>query len=121
MSGVRLHPKFGVNPTIPLCFVCGKPRNEVALIGAASKTQMPMHAHIDRRPCEDCEKRIKDGGVWLIEVRDTDPDFRTGRIFCVKASAVEEVFGKKVPEGIAFINQETVKASGLEAVIPIGV
>lgn len=33
MSGVKISPKYGVNPTIPCCFFCGKPKNEIALLG----------------------------------------------------------------------------------------
>lgn len=43
MSSVRLHPKYGVNPTIPTCFWCGKDKNEIALLGAAYKEEAPMH------------------------------------------------------------------------------
>lgn len=33
MSSIKLSPKHGVNPTIPVCFFCGKPKNEIALMG----------------------------------------------------------------------------------------
>lgn len=33
MSSIKISPKHGVNPTIPVCFFCGKPKNEIALMG----------------------------------------------------------------------------------------
>lgn len=32
-AGIKLSPKHGLNPTIPVCFWCGEERNEVALLG----------------------------------------------------------------------------------------
>ena len=34
---LRLHPNHGLNPTIPLCFLCGKEKNEVVLLGSSYK------------------------------------------------------------------------------------
>ena len=33
MDSILLSPKHGVNPTIPVCFWCGREKNEVALMG----------------------------------------------------------------------------------------
>ena len=50
-AGIKLSPKHGLNPTIPVCFWCGEERNEVALLG-----------HIgDGRKHEDLKRR----GTWL--------------------------------------------------------
>ena len=48
MSGIKISPKYGVNPTIPVCFWCGKQKNEIALMGHMKDdievrgTQMPV-------------------------------------------------------------------------------
>jgi len=34
MSGIRLHKEYGLNPTIIECIICGKEKNEIALLGA---------------------------------------------------------------------------------------
>lgn len=34
---LRLHSKYGVNPTIPTCFYCCKSKNMLILLGAASE------------------------------------------------------------------------------------
>lgn len=33
-SGTKLSPKYGVNPTIPVCFWCGEDKNEVIILQA---------------------------------------------------------------------------------------
>ena len=44
-KSIKLSEKYGVNPTIPVCFFCGIPKNEIALLG-----------HIgDKRKGEDFE------------------------------------------------------------------
>lgn len=80
MSGkgsIRLHPQYGVNPTISQCFYCGQEKGEIALLGAAFKTQAPMHMVCDLRPCEKClgQWRAKDG-VALVEVKEEWPERR---------------------------------------------
>ena len=32
-DGIRLSPKHGVNPAVPLCFLCGQAKNEIVLAG----------------------------------------------------------------------------------------
>lgn len=65
-NSVRLHREHGVNPTIPLCFWCGKPRNEVVLLGAAYKGQAPRRMLMDYEPCDTCKANMAQG-ITLIE------------------------------------------------------
>lgn len=90
---MRLHPKFGVNPTVPTCFFCGESKNEVVLLGAAYKGEAPMHMCIDNTPCEKCEEYMKQG-IIFISVRDgsMDASYRTGRFAVVKEEAVNRLF-----------------------------
>lgn len=32
-KSIKISKKYGVNPTIPVCFFCGEQKNEVALLG----------------------------------------------------------------------------------------
>ena len=32
-NAIKVSPKYGLNPTIPVCFWCGKERGEIALMG----------------------------------------------------------------------------------------
>lgn len=63
---MRLHPKYGVNPTIPLCFWCQKDRNEVVLLGAAYRGEAQRSMLLDYEPCDECKAQMNKG-ITLIE------------------------------------------------------
>lgn len=84
-GSIELSPKYGVNPTIPVCFWCGKEKNEIALMGRVRKresrntaygtrntrvvdndVEMPMHMVLDYEPCDCCKEQFEQG-VHLIE------------------------------------------------------
>lgn len=111
MNGIKLSPKYGVNPTIPVCFWCGKERNEVALMGLVGNQrkhediEMPMHAVIDYEPCDECKKHMSQGFTVMSATRNpndvTSMAFQegvypTGRFVVIKQDAAERIFGKDV-------------------------
>lgn len=82
MSGIPISEKHGVNPCIPICFWCGKEKNEIALLGKLKgDVEAPMHAVINYEPCDDC-KAIMDQGVTFAESEDGKTP--TGRFFILK-------------------------------------
>lgn len=92
-GSIELSPKYGVNPTIPVCFWCGKEKNEIALLGRVRKSttehtaygstitrrtgdyEAPMHMVLDYEPCECCKNGFSQG-VQLIEVTNFVQDER---------------------------------------------
>lgn len=100
MNGsIRLHPKYGVNPTISQCFWCGKDKNEIALLGAAYKGEAPMHMLLDYEPCDTCRENMGKG-VALFEatgMTNGKYDF-TGRWMVIVEDAVRRLFH---PEDVA--------------------
>ena len=127
MSSLRLHPKFGVNPTIPACFWCGKDKNEVALLGAAYKDEAPMRLVIDYDPCETCKGQMAQG-VTLIEVSETKSDTRpaiktspdiypTGAFAVIRPEAVENIFGEN-SEAILKHKRAFVEVGVLQRILP---
>lgn len=69
-KSIKLSPKHGVNPCMPVCFFCGETKNEIALlgrIGGKEDLEAPMKAVLDYVPCEECQKKFAEG-VLLIEV-----------------------------------------------------
>lgn len=74
---VKLSPKHGVNPTIPICFWCGKEKNEVALLGQINKedSEAPRRVIMDYEPCEQC-KELFSMGIHIIGV-STEPIVET--------------------------------------------
>lgn len=94
-KSIKLSPKHGLNATIPICFWCGKEKNEIALMGHVKKketrpnayggtstrivdddVEMPMHTCLDTIPCEECAQKWA-LGVPLIRASAMKDDKRT--------------------------------------------
>lgn len=99
-DSIRLHKKHGLNPTIPVCFFCGKEKGEIALLGAAYKEKAPRNMVVDRQPCEECASWMKQG-VIFIETQDGQEGqdlLRTGRMAVLKEGWVERAMEPQVCE-----------------------
>lgn len=121
-KGIEVSPKHGLNPTIPVCFWCGKDKNEIALLGRIrektknryganvtkrdSDIEAPRRMVIDYEPCDEC-KKMWDSGVAVIEVQETpiNPDqpeiqkglYPTGRFAVVTVEGADRVFPQHAP------------------------
>lgn len=86
---VRLSPKHGVNPAIPMCFYCGEPKDEIILAGRMKDdAQAPHNVVWNCAPCDKCTDYMTKG-VILISVRNGesgDNPYRTGG-WCVVSDA----------------------------------
>lgn len=108
MSGIKLSPKYGVNPTIPICFWCGEERGEIALLGRIGNGrkhedfEAPRHAVIDFEPCDKCNAHMAQGftlmeatshpnGCCSVPVRQGV--YLTGKYAVVKPEAIRRIFG----------------------------
>lgn len=98
MSGIRLSPKHGVNPSLMICYFCGGDSG-VALLGQIHKgnerdVEAPRRAVYDREPCESCKGHMA-AGVILIEVMEShavegEPT-RTGGFAVVRDEAIRRI------------------------------
>lgn len=121
-KGIEISPKHGLNPTIPVCFWCGKEKNEIALLGRIrekttnrfganvtkrdSDIEAPSRMVIDYEPCDDC-KKWWDSGVAVIEVQETpiNPDqpeiqkglYPTSRFVVMTVEGADRVFPQHAP------------------------
>ena len=98
-DSIKLSPKHGLNPCIPVCFFCGEEKNEIALmgrIGGKEDLEAPMKAVLDYTPCEKCQEKFAQG-VLLIEVTSrptyiskpiAEGAYPTGRYVVVKPEAL---------------------------------
>jgi hypothetical protein len=93
-KGIKLSPKYGVNPAIPKCFYCLEDKNEVILAGRMkakgggdADMEAPRGAVWDNEPCDKCKEYMKQG-IILISVKDKDEGkpnpYRTGGWIVVK-------------------------------------
>lgn len=104
-DSIKLSPKHGVNPTIPLCFFCGEEKGEIALLGKIGKRdediEAPMYMILDYEPCDKCKENMKQG-ITLVGVTDKQPSdnrlpiqeglYPTGAWCVMKEEAVERIF-----------------------------
>ena len=118
-NGVRLSPKYGLNPTMPVCFWCGKERGEIALMGHIGDGrkhedfEAPRYAVIDYEPCEECKKNMSLG--FTVMEATTAPNsvtsmeiqtgvYPTGRFVIIKREAATRIFGNtNTDKGKAFL------------------
>lgn len=106
MPSIKISPKHGLNPTISVCFFCGKEKNEIALLGRLKDdVEAPKNAVIDYEPCDECKAKFNQG-ITFIAVATDGPDGRppiqvnkttgtrlypTGDIVVVKEEAVRNL------------------------------
>jgi hypothetical protein len=114
-ASIRLSEKHGVNPTIPVCFFCGEPKDEIVLMGRLKDDKKsPKNVCIDKVPCDRCKKYMEIG-VMLISVKDgcTDREnpYRTGNIAVITKEAAKNILGSD--DKIAFIDDSAWKKLGL--------
>lgn len=107
-KGINLSPKHGVNPTVPICFWCGKEKNEIALLGRIGDKkdfEAPKNMVLDFKPCDECLKKMETG-ITFMESTDR-PNSRceipyvigcypTGKYVVIKTDAAKRIFGDKV-------------------------
>lgn len=92
---IRLSPKHGVNPSLSLCYYCGREKNEVVLPGFLTGDVQAPHAAVwTREPCEACKGHMA-AGVILIEVSESHPvqgePTRTGGFAVVRDEAIRRL------------------------------
>lgn len=102
-AGIKVSPKHGVNPTIPICFWCGKERGEIALLGKLpGDAEAPKNVVLDYEPCECCRAGMA-RGFTLMEFTDHPNDrgrveiqagiYPTGRLLVIKREVAKKAFG----------------------------
>lgn len=104
-NSIKLSPKYGVNPTMPICFFCGNTKNEVALLGKIGKGkddfEAPRQCLLDYEPCEECKKKME-GNVTAIGVlnhpmQNGQPPIRdglypSGSYFVMRKGVIKRMF-----------------------------
>lgn len=93
-KSITLSPKYGVNPSVLHCFICGKEIG-VALLGKLKEdAEAPHNISNPNEICDDCRKQIVAGNKFFLEVKDNtdhnNPE-RTGRMVCVKGKALPNI------------------------------
>lgn len=106
-KGIKISPKHGLNPTIPVCFWCGKQKNEIALMGhMKDDIEAPKNMVLDYVPCEECQNHMA-MGVAVLEASDhpnTEGQppmqkgvYPTSRFVVVTTECADRVFSAYAP------------------------
>lgn len=106
-KGIKISPKYGLNPTIPVCFWCGKQKNEIALMGRMTDDiEAPKNMVLDYVPCEECQSHMA-MGVAVLEASDhpnTEGQppmqkgvYPTSRFVVVTTECADRVFNAYAP------------------------
>lgn len=106
-TSVELSPKHGVNPTLSVCFWCGKERGDIALLGrirgrdGKEDIEAPHRAVVDYEPCDKCKHNFS-LGLTVIEATSEPNEvtsleiqsgvYPTGRYVVIKPEAAARIF-----------------------------
>ena len=92
-DSINLSPKYGVNPSVLHCFICGK-ETGLALLGKLKDdAEAPHDISNPNELCDDCKKALEKG-KFILEVEDNskeDNPKRTGRYVCIKKEALPDI------------------------------
>ena len=104
-NGIRVSEKFGVNPTLCVCFWCGGETGDLALLGRLKgDVEAARQSVINYEPCKDCKEKMG-RGIALLEVepvaessnppinKGCDHSF-TGRFFVISENLAGQLFTK---------------------------
>ena len=106
-KSIKISPKYGLNPTIPVCFWCGKQKNEIALMGRMKDDiEAPKNMVLDYVPCEECQSHMA-MGVAVLEASDhpntenqppiQEGVYPTSRFVVVTTECADRVFNAYAP------------------------
>jgi hypothetical protein len=71
---LKLHPEYGANPSMGVCFWCGEDDGRVLLLGYNGGAKASPRTIAGYEPCAKCRERFATG-VLLIEARKGNPYF----------------------------------------------
>lgn len=84
---LELSPKYGVNPSLVKCFVCGQDTGEIVLLGRLGNKRknedLEAPKYIHEGLCKECTEKLKHYTACIV-VRDGetgDNPYRTGEYF----------------------------------------
>ena len=114
--GIKVSEKYGVNPSVDTCFICGK-ETDVVLFGTSYKDKNGKTAEAPRKVCtgqlcDNCQKVIDEGGIFFIAVKDGESGnnpYRTGQIGALKEEAVQRIFPDFPYKKINYIEENAYK------------
>lgn len=120
-GSIKMSPRHGLNPCIPVCAFCGQAKDAIALLGRLEgDAKAPMEAIMDMGPCDGCRGDWSKG-VPLIRVTKADPKngmpplqkdgndglWPTAQYAVITQEAAERIFGIRHGTGRPVLIEDT--------------
>ena len=65
-NDISVSKKHGLNPSMPVCFLCGETKNEIVLFGKLKDdAEAPKYCVVDYEPCDKCKEKYKNDAVFI--------------------------------------------------------
>ena len=110
---IRLSEKHGLNPTLGICFYCGKETGEIGLLGRMKDDEeAPRYAILSKEPCDEC-KKVFENNFTLFEADERTGEL-SGRYWAMPFEKAYEYLEKSIVDGKAVrVTKETALEMGL--------
>lgn len=121
-KNIRISPKHGVNPTIPICAWCGQKKNEIAMLGKIDRedSEAPRNCILDYVPCDHCAEQWA-MGVAILEATTQRPTpyrppmqqdkgvdiYPTMRMVVINPESASQIFGQEMSAGQRILLEDT--------------
>lgn len=119
---IKLSPKHGVNPTIPICAWCGQQKSEIAMLGKFDRedSEAPRSCILDYVPCDKCAEQWS-AGVAILEATTARPTpyrppmkqdkgvdiYPTMRMVVINSESASHIFGSEMSAGQRILLEDT--------------
>jgi hypothetical protein len=95
-GSIKLSEKYGVNPSVNVCFYCNEDKNEIVLPGRLKGDAEAPHRGVwNMEPCDKCKTHMEQGIILISvdELRSMDREnpWRTGGWCVVREDAILQI------------------------------
>lgn len=125
-GSITLHPEFGVNPSLDICFWCGE-ASGVALLGRNGGKEAPRKIISSMEPCTKCQEGMAQG-ITLMEASPKrlmenmpaiqEGIYATGRWIVVKEEAIPGMFNPEMEEALLKSRKGFVEVGVFDMLLP---
>lgn len=118
--------KHGINPSLEVCYVCGKDVGVILFGALKGDVEAPRRACLNKEPCAECKNWMGQGVICIsvdpVKSTDKEDPWRSGGWVVLKDEAVtrwlghnEELLSDVLKRRVMFIEDEIWDSSGLPA------
>ena len=121
-----LSKQHGLNPSLEVCYVCGKDVGVILFGALKGDIEAPRRACVNKAPCDECKKWMEQGVICIsvdpIKSTDKDDPWRSGGWVVLKDEALKNILGHNeelladvLERRVVFIDDEAWDSIGFPA------